>query len=78
MENEPEGEADVAEVLVVLLARLHVLPLVDRLRQVHLTQRNLHLKTHKGQIEGEYQQGSDGVGPRFGADMKERENLIFW
>ena len=46
--NGPEWEADVSEVLVVLLARLHVLPLVDRLRQVHLAERDLHLKCKAG------------------------------
>ncbi len=44
--NISEGEADVAEVLVVLLVGLHVLPLVDDLGQVHLAQRQLDLNNN--------------------------------
>ena len=39
-----EGEADVPEVLVVLLVPLHVLPLADGLGEVHHAQGDLDLR----------------------------------
>ena len=42
-----EGEADVAEVLLVRLVALHILPLVHRLSQVHHRQRDFNLDKQK-------------------------------
>ena len=42
-----EGEADVSEVLLILLVALHVLPLVHRLGQVHHRDRDFNLDKQK-------------------------------
>ena len=50
-----EGEADISEVLIVLLVALHVLPLADGLGKVHHAQRNLDLPRNIGLVLGSLQ-----------------------